>query len=103
MHNQATEDDFVPPAIIDEDFAPIVPCKRFALSFFKDVDSAREYFRTKLATREDAAARYGDCIGEIDLLISDGLLSEPDLKGHMDLHQEDGVIFAQRVRGYHAL
>jgi hypothetical protein len=99
MPMPVAEDDFVPPAIMD---GPKKGdrCGRFALSFFDTPQSASRLYRV-LAQREDAALRYGDHIGEIDLVKGDGLMSLPSKKGHINLHQSDQARFAHRVKQYY--
>jgi hypothetical protein len=100
LHNAATGDDFIPAAIKD---GPRVdePCDGFALSFFTDLDAARAKYK-RLAIRVDAASRYGDHIGEIALIESDGLMGIPNRAGHFGLHQEDDAVFHGRVVAYNA-
>jgi hypothetical protein len=100
LHNAATGDDFIPPAIKDGPRAD-EPCDGFALSFFADIDAARAKYK-KLAVRVDAASRYGDHIGEIALVEADGLMGAPNTKGHFGLHQEDDAIFHGRIVAYNA-
>jgi hypothetical protein len=101
MHKVATEADFVPPAIV-VGVKPKEKCGGFALSFFDTLANARSKFRS-LAKRIDAASRYGDHVGEIDLVAADGLMCVPNAKtGHFDLHQDDAASFAHRVTTYHA-
>ena len=101
MHSPAVDDDFHPPALAggrtpnDKD-----KCGRFALSFFDSVDSARAKYRS-LAQRVDAPNRYGDHIGQMSIGEADGLMSEPSVYGHMDLHPEDAASFIGRVAMYY--
>lgn len=101
MHNPATEKgDFEPPAIVDGGVQRRDRCGRLALSFFESVEAARERWKS-LKEREDADSRYGNHIGEIDLVESDGLMSEPNPKtGHIDLYQDADARFADRVISY---
>lgn len=100
MHSPAMAGDFDPPALLggrtpnDND-----KCENFALSFFDSVDSARTKYRS-LAQRVDAESRYGGHIGKISISESDGLMSEPSRRGHMDLHPEDVASFLARVDAY---
>lgn len=91
----------MPPGLLaGQDLRPRDKCGRLALSFFESVDAARKVFE-KLDERVDAALQYGGYIGKIDLLPTDGLMSEPSNTGHINLHQEDGVTFATRVVEYY--
>jgi hypothetical protein len=91
----------------DEPIMPSKPgrCIDFALSFFDDLDAARRKLaslRDRLET-EEADRRYGDYIGEVDLVEADGVMSEPvNAPRHFTLHPADGARFASRVVGYHA-
>lgn len=100
MHNPATEGgDFEPPAIVDGGVKKRDRCGRLALSFFDSLRSARERWKS-LEEREDAADRYGGHVGEIDLVRSDGLMSNPSPTGHINLHQDRDARFAHRVIRY---
>lgn len=100
MHNPASEKDFVPPAMMPGvQVKATDKCGRFALSFFESLERAQRRYRL-LAERLDAVSRYGDQIGEIDLTKKDGLMTLPDKHGHMDLYQEENVMFASRVTSY---
>lgn len=100
MHRPATEEgDFEPPAIVDGGVKTRDKCGRMALSFFESVNAARERWKS-LEEREDAEERYGGHIGEIDLVKSDGLMSEPSPTGHINLHQDRDARFAGRVVRY---
>ena len=106
MHNPAGEErDFEPPGAMDEakrGFNRRAKCGRFALSFFDSIKSARRTYSI-LAEREDAESRYGSHIGEIDLIRADGLMSLPNEKsGHVNLYQEAGALFADRVTRYYS-
>lgn len=101
MANPSTDAaGFVPPAIRDGSTRR-ERCGRFALSFFSTLADARARYR-ELAKRVDMASKCGTHIGEIDLLAEDGVMSAPSATGHVDLHQEAGVLFAVRVTAYHA-
>lgn len=108
MHYPATEKDFDPPAILDMNSITRryragrkETCGRFALSFFKSVEAARTRFQS-LSDREDAASRYGDHIGVLGLMRSDGLMSPTNqVTGHIDLHQEANVLFSDRIAEYY--
>lgn len=101
MSRPATEKDFDPPAILDGPKARD-KCGRFALSFFETLEFAQNRFAS-LADRVDAALRYGDHIGLIDIVETDGVLSSPNKRGHINLHPEEGVLFAHRIRSYHPM
>lgn len=90
----AEENDFVPPAVL----APRGrdTCAAYALSFFDSFENAQKKFK-KLATRVDATSKYGRFIGRVRLSAADGLSSLPTKDGHIDLHPEQNVRFADRV------
>jgi hypothetical protein len=101
LRKPATEDDFVPKVIADDE-APQENhlCEHFALSFYSSRELALRRYAS-LAQRTDAAERYGDQIGMIELRTTDGLMSEPHPRnGHLSLHPEEGVTFAHRVTAY---
>ena len=99
MNRAATPMNFRPIAVIDGRTGP-APCEHYSLSFFRSVREAQQKYAL-LAQREDAASRYGDVIGRVDVLAVDGVISMPNSKGHMDLHENEGVEFAPRVTEYH--
>jgi hypothetical protein len=101
MHNAAIADDFVPPGIKDGPM-PGATCASFAISFFIDLQSARERYKSISGRGVDVVARFGGSIGEILLGEADGLMNQPAPSGHFDLHPEDGVALHGRVTGYNA-
>ncbi len=101
MRNPPKNDkDFVPPPMMPGgNLAPRDPCDRLALSFFDTPDAAQRLFNVMhKRLNENTVKRYGDHIGEIDLVVTDGIMSEPDQKGHINLHQETNAEFAHRVK-----
>lgn len=104
VHKDATDHDFVPTSI-QYGAKPGARCETFALSFFVDLESARVAYAAlmqRLAKRVDVISRHGDHIAEISLQETDGLMGQPNPKGHFDLHPEDGVTFSHRVANYNA-
>jgi hypothetical protein len=100
MHNPAREADFVPPALIHGGVPrPRESCSRFALSFFTSVEAARQKYR-RLGDRVNVEEKYGGYIGEIKILEGDGLVSDLSKNGHMDLHENEGSTFKERVANY---
>jgi hypothetical protein len=102
MHNPAIERDFKPPAIKRLNGPhPGDRCEMFALSFFATAAAAQRQFASLVGRmKENAKARYGDAIGELALEKEDGLLSEPNGNGHIDLHEDDPTPFVNRVLSY---
>lgn len=114
MNNPVQEKDFEPPAILQVAHEPNQEvrsrmlakekCGRFALSFFQSSKEAQRFFgHLKQRFNEEAYARWGDHLGEIDLNERDGRISEPDQKGHFNLHQDADAQFATRILTYHRL
>jgi hypothetical protein len=98
MRSPATTKDFVPTGH-DKDGAN---CGELALSFFDDLEAAQRKFAV-LDERQDAALRYGDHIGEMQLEETDGVQSVPSKASrHINLHQDDQatLTFPGRVIGY---
>lgn len=102
LRRPATAEDFIPPALLPSgDRGERARCGRFALSFFTSLSAARAQYR-RLAERVDAAARYGDHIGELEIRPDDGLLQvEPSRSGHLDLHPDENCDFSSRILRYH--
>ena len=101
MRNPPTDDrDFVPPPMLPGGrLGPRDPCERLALSFFDTPHAAQRLFEAMHKRfNENTTKRYGDHIGEIDLVAADGLMSAPDQKGHINLHQDMKAEFAHRVK-----
>ncbi len=101
MRNPPTNDkDFVPPPMMPGgNLGPRDPCDRLALSFFDTHHAAQRLFNVMhKRLNENTVKRYGDHIGEIDLVATDGIMSEPDQKGHINLHQDINAEFAPRVK-----
>lgn len=98
MHKSATEKNFIPPAIVDGP-TDKHDCSAFALSFFSSEEQARKRYAS-LAERMDVSSRLGDQIGKIELSCDDGLISNPNTNGHMDLHPFEGIVFVGRIIEY---
>lgn len=103
VHNEATDEvDFVPRP---EHLHPKAKCNAYGLSFFRSLDEAQARWSSLAAVHDDdgktGVERYGDHIGEIALVETDGVMDEPNPKsGHIELHPEDGVQFAARISEY---
>lgn len=98
LRNACTEADFVPNAVMHGE-SPKVTCGHYALSFFDSLENAREQYLS-LSKRIDVASIFGDHIGRIALVEADGVISTPNRKGHMDLHENVGASFVARVDEY---
>ncbi len=105
MHRPATEADFVPTVKMpDAPPARTVQCSNLALSFFNTLHKARSRYSDFIDRGGDALARFGDRIGEIGLLPSDGMLSlKPASSGHLNLYQSVEAIFTNRPIQYHSI
>jgi hypothetical protein len=102
LRKQATEANFLPKF---DEITPKHKCSAYALSFFASLEQAQVRY-TSLADANDddgatARKRYGDHIGQLDLLPTDGLMDEPHRKtGHVGLHPAVDALFANRVTVY---
>jgi hypothetical protein len=99
MNNPEVNNNFLPPALVSPPTDGKLSCEHWALSYFASFDSAKKKFE-QLNQRVDAKKRYGDHVGEIDLLQADGLISLPNGKGHFDLHEELEASFTGRVKRF---
>jgi hypothetical protein len=95
MRGPATSSCFSPIAVIDQSNS--TSCDHYSLSFFVSEQAALKRWDI-LSQREDAALRYGTHLGEVDLVVADGLMSQPHQKsGHFELHEYEGASLASRV------
>lgn len=98
LNNPTTEADFKPKDESRRD------CVALGLSFWATLEQAQRKYRSLAASNNDdgetARQRLGDHIGEITLLPSDGVMDQPNAKGHITLHQFDTAEFADRVTDY---
>ena len=104
VHNKATENDFLPlmkqPGSTESRGAP--QCSNLALSFFVSLKKARDRVADLVSRGIDTHVRTGGYVGKLELITSDGHLSKrPNKRGHLNLFQEEGVLFADRVTEYH--
>ena len=77
-------------------------CGSYALSFAASLDLARKRYASlsRRVGSSNAALRYGDHIGLIELTEQDGVQCAPDKHGHFDLHEEEDVSWNGRVLQY---
>lgn len=101
MNNPASDSNFIPGAIAGHQSTS---CNGFALSFFISLQAAKKQYESLVERLgiEGTVQRYGDQIGEIDIVQADGVVSGPTQKGHIDLHEYINVGFASRTISFHS-
>ncbi len=102
LHNPArVPNNFNPPAYMPN--PPHDPtCGSYALSFAHTLEAARKRYQglVKRMGSANAALRYGDHIGLLELTPDDGAQCDPDKTGHFDLHEHNAVTWTERVLNY---
>jgi len=99
MNNPEVNDSFLPAALVSPPADGMLTCEHWALSFFDSLNSAQNKFK-QLNQRVDAKKKYGDHIGEIELIQADGLASLPNEKGHFSLHEELEAKVTGRIKRF---
>lgn len=73
-------------------------CDAFALSFYRTVDEARAKINElNQSGHGNIETRLGTRIAPVEVTQQDGVSSEFDEEGHMNLHPEEGVTFVHRL------
>ncbi|TGN11615.1 hypothetical protein [Leptospira bandrabouensis] len=97
----ADQSDFVPNGIKKSQNSKENRCTHLALSFFNSLASARKKFE-ELALKYDINSRYSS-IGELQLNQSDGIMNNPNVSGHFELHEYQNTNLLSRKIEIHSL
>ena len=70
-------------------------CENYALSLY-DTDANARAFYVEFSTGHDAAKLLGTHLASVPIDVTDGVISDPDETGHMDLHESDVADLASK-------
>lgn len=99
MHTTVLEKHFDPPAL--QSPRKNIDCGHYALSFYRSLGEATKRYK-ELGKKINVAKLLGTKIGALSISTNDGIASDFDKHGHMDLHPYDNVTFATRNFTYPA-
>lgn len=90
-----TEKDFQPPAILDPARAIVCAdkrkCSMYALSLFDSTTNIKNNFNKLKKRHQNIEKSIGGIIAKGPITQEDGLSSQFTSKGHMDLHEFEGI------------
>lgn len=101
FEDAAHPNNFRPPAVIQPErkFANDEGrCGGYALSMFVTEAKAVAFYQAFLARRKNAYKILGTHLAEVAIEQTDALVTPADTKGHVDVHETQGVDWAQKHR-----
>jgi hypothetical protein len=101
FEDAAHPNNFLPPAAISPQrmfHGDEQHCSAYALSMFVSDAEAVAFYRGFLARNKNAYKFLGTHLAEVSIGQADALVGPPDAKGHVDVHEAQGVDWAPKHR-----